>query len=97
MANKIKSLKQQRNELLLLAKKQRRTRKKLSEAKNQEQKLRGEIKALKAETGKNVVRRISRTIRAADTPVRREQAKRTVKKLKKGFAAFQKFADRFGD
>ena len=97
MVNKIKSLKQQRNKLLILAQKQRKVRKKLMEARREEEKLKLEIRLLKSETSKSVVRKMARVARAADTPARRAKARRVVKDLKKGFAAFQKFANKHGE
>lgn len=97
---KIIELREEKRKLQILANKQQRIMEAKQSLKKEQMELRREVRRLKIKTSKKVLPtlvRITRKLRSSEiSPERKEQLRRIRDKTKKGFKAFQKFADRFG-
>ena len=93
-------LEAEKKRLLTLIKKQSIEKGKIRRAKEREMKLKRDVARLKAIASKNRRNRdtkLSRAIAKARSPETKAKLRRAKSKTKKAWAAFQRFADKYGD
>ena len=100
MVKSLVSLRVEKRRLLRLVKKQAIVRGKIRRAREEEEKLRAEVKQLERIAAKKFQKKrgiLSKMVAKTRSPETKERLQKAKGKLRRGWAAFQKFADKYGE